>query len=192
MSFYMKIKEVYKMGVEILALPLFAAVLGFVPIGLALMGKADLKTACKIGLMVGIVLLLSAIMIYGFGMDLQALGAADDATLMYMVAAILGVGSLAFLTLGLFGVTDIAYANLPTVASVILYVGLFFLIAGAYAATQLALVVTGVVIILLGIKAILGGLAGYGKIGAGSGQGIMLLVLVNTVLCLTILIGLAV
>jgi len=151
-------------GFEFLTWPMMVFVFGFLPIGLALIGKADVPAALRTGIIPGII---GAILAFYF---FEAGGFAFGA--FHVVAFILGVAAMAFLAVGFAGFVFKAEA-LPTIAHVVNYTGVILVILGLYVMylymtpQVLGGLVAGLQVLLFGIAALAAGYSVLGKIKGG-------------------------
>lgn len=148
-------------GFEFLVWPMLTFVFGFVPIGLALIGKADVPAALRTGIIPGIVGAIMAFFFWttgGFTLD--------------VVSLILGAAAMVFLAVGFAGFVFKAEA-LPTVAHLVNYTGIILVILGLYVMylfmtpQVIGGLVAGLQVLLFGIAALAAGYSVLGKIKGG-------------------------
>lgn len=168
-------------GFEFLAWPLLTFVFGFLPIGLALNGKADVPAALRTGIIPGIIGAIMAFYFWTIG------GFTFD-----VVSLILGAAAMAFLAVGFAGFVFKAEA-LPTIAHVVNYTGVILVILGLYVMylfmtpTVIGGLVAGLEVLLFGIACLASGYSVLGKI-KGSWY-ILGIVAINFILSFYLLVG---
>ncbi|MBM5805891.1 MAG: hypothetical protein FJZ49_07525 [Candidatus Verstraetearchaeota archaeon] len=162
----------------VLAWPLMVFVFGFLPVALALMGKADVPAALKAGIIPGII---GTIMAFYF-----FTAAAPN----YVVALILGMAGMAFLAVGFSGFV-FKPEGLPTVANLVNFVGVILVILGVYVIYLfMALtegMVAGLAVLLFGVAALASGYSVLGKFKGGTT--ILAVVVINFILALYLLMA---
>ncbi|OKY78419.1 MAG: hypothetical protein BTN85_0910 [Candidatus Methanohalarchaeum thermophilum] len=163
------------MEFSVLGAGLFTVTIGLWIAGMGLAGLADLETALKIVFLVGIVTGI----LFTWTLVLKD----------YFSATILGVaGIFNFMQAGISGF----YENYDdkTASQVLSYIGIFLLVAGAVAFTELALTYVGAWLVLAGIILFLITSAVYGKAPKACSYGIIGISIINTVLSYMIWLGL--
>jgi hypothetical protein len=160
----------------VLTWPMMVFVFGFLPIGLALIGKADVPAALRTGIIPGII---GAIMAFWFWM-------APD----YVVSLILGAAAMVFLAVGFAGFVFKAEA-LPTIAHLVNYTGVILVILGLYVMYLFQALIPGLVaglqVLLFGIAALAAGYSVLGKLKGG--WYILGVVAINFILSFYLLVG---
>jgi len=169
------------MPLEIAAWPLLAFVFGFLPVGAGLLDKADVPTALKVGMIVGIVTTIQAFIAWALLGD-------------YITATVLGIAGMTFLTGGIAGFYKV---DMPTVGQLLLFTGTILLVLGIYVMNVAAwamgsVFVLGLAVLLFGVACWAGGSAVLEKIGATVGGGTVLTVcVINFILAFVLLFNLA-
>jgi len=160
----------------VLTWPIMVFVFGFLPAGLALIGKADVPAALRAGIIPGII---GLIMAFWFWM-------APD----YVVSFILGAAAMAFLAVGFSGFVFKAEA-LPTVAHIVNYTGIILVILGLYVMYLFQALIPGLVaglaVLLFGIACLATGYSVLGKLKGG--WYILGIVAINFILAFYLLMG---
>ena len=172
----------------ILAWPVMMFVFGFFPVAMALMGKADVPTALKAGIIPGI---FSTIMAFYFWTVAETLTAAPAFMLAYhCVALILGMGASAFLAVGFVGFLFKAEA-MPITANIVNFVGIILIILGLYVVyyfmALLPAVVAGLAVFLFVVACLAAGYSVLGKFKGGTT--ILGIVVINFLLALYLLVA---
>lgn len=153
------------MPLELAAWPILANVFGFYLVGAGLLGKADIPTALKSGMIVGIVVVIQAFIAYALLGD-------------FVTATVLGIAGMTWMVIGIAGFHKV---DMASVAQLVLYVGIILLILGIYVMNLGGWVlgptlVLGLAVFLLGVACWGAGPAVLGKIRAAAGGSIVLTV----------------
>lgn len=169
------------MSLEVAAWPVLAYVFGFLLVAAALLGKGDLSTALKSGMIVGIVTTIQAMIVWSAGGG-------------YVTATVLGIAGMAFILCGIAGFYKV---DTPTVGIILLFTGILLLILGAHVMILAGLVfnplfVNGLAVLLFGFACFGSASQITDKIGANAGGVIVLLIcIINTILAFLKLFNLA-
>jgi hypothetical protein len=179
----------------IFALPAMIFCWGFFPVAMALMGKADVVTALRAGLVPG---LLGSVMAFYFWFNAASFGGGVFTQVYYLVGTILGAAAAAFLLVGFTGFTFKEPTCMPCTAWVVNFVGVILFILGAYAmyyfqttiksgAYYTPGLVAGFAVLLFGVCCLITGFSVLGKIKGA--WGIMAIVAINFIIAMWLLMG---
>jgi len=177
----------------ILAWPVLIFVWAFFPTAVALMGKADVPTALRAGLVPGI---LGSVMAFYFWIQAATLSGAFM-QIYYTTATVLGVASAGFLLVGFTGFMFKGEC-MGCTAWVVNFVGISLLILGAYlmyyfqvtvgsGPYQTPGLIAGLGVLFFGIQCLVTGFSVLGKIKGA--WGVMAIVAINFIIAMWLLIG---
>ncbi len=159
------------MALEIYSWAIIAYAFGFFPIAYALLGKGDAGTAFKVGILPGIVTILTAFILYYNG----------D----YLGATILGIAGMTFTAVGIAGFYTV---QAKTLSLVVVFSGVFLIIYGLYImgtfSANMALLSLGLAVFLYGIACFGGGLPAFGMSAKAGGGLIVLCSAINFILAI--------
>jgi len=164
------------MATSIAALPILAFAVGFFGVSLLLLGKGEAKATLWGAFFVGVVAFIVAFMQY-FGLGI----AAPD----YLSATINGVAGMVFMIVG----SQLWGADGKAVGYVVLWNGLFLLIAGLYVLTLGAQYI-GIAVVIFGLLCWIGNLPTFTGMNAkGVGYLHLLLVAITSIIGWGLMIG---